>query len=247
MAADMRPRPGPGRIEPEEPAAPVERRGSALPALPGASGGTVGTGERRRVAPTRRNKLRRALRGRRKWAVVAVAAVAALVIGLLGSGFLSEPAPPVDSSAPNGADGSDDLGLAPTTGASTTRAAAASSGAGTPATGGDIKDLLENKFDNPLNNLRDPGYHQVTVTARSSERMSIVGYLVPTGSDAYGSRSKTASFTLTQRAYGPGYLAAVFIQAGQSGAPVTCTVTVDGKTTNTEATSGPYGRAVCVG
>jgi hypothetical protein len=29
--------------------------------------------------------------------------------------------------------------------------------------------------------------------------------------------------------------------------PVTCTISVDGKATNSETTSGSYGRAVCLG
>jgi hypothetical protein len=72
---------------------------------------------------------------------------------------------------------------------------------------------------------------------------------VPTGlGSTYGVvKRHPKSWSVSERALGRGYLAAVFIQTDRSGAPVTCTVSVDGKVTDRETASGAYGRTVCLG
>jgi hypothetical protein len=72
---------------------------------------------------------------------------------------------------------------------------------------------------------------------------------VPTGlGSAYDTvKPRGRHWSMTEKALGKGYLAALFIQSGKAGVPVTCTVVVDGRVTNTETTSGSYGRSVCLG
>lgn len=88
----------------------------------------------------------------------------------------------------------------------------------------------------------------VTMTVTSSEPIFQLGYLVPTSLDSpYGRAGQGASsWTLTVRATGRGPLAAIFIQAGRSGAPVTCTISIDGQVGNTETTTQPWQRQLCV-
>jgi hypothetical protein len=171
---------------------------------------------------------------------------AALLLGLLAQGFFSSPAPAV--SVPN---------LGSDIGAGLTPQASPSSS--TPpkkhgdGQGGLVKDpvqQLRNAFpDNPLNHLQTGQLHQVTISASAPGRMAVVGFLVPTGlGETYGSRNGVNhSFHLSQQALGGGYLAAIYLQTGKSGTPITCTVIVDGKVTSTQTTSGSYGRALCLG
>lgn len=200
--------------------------------------------------------MRRALRTRKgKWALVALACALVLLVGLLTQGFLSSPAP---SDVPPGAAGSGapggTAGAAASTppaspGASPTKSATASAG---PAGGSndDVLRTLRSRFpNNPLNSLKGAPVHEVTIEARSAGTFPVLGWLVPTGlGNTYGKKNNASgTWTLSQRAVGKGYLAAVFLQAGRAGTPVTCRVIVDGKVTNTETTSGSYGRTVCVG
>lgn len=91
--------------------------------------------------------------------------------------------------------------------------------------------------------------HHVVLTANSTAPIGRVGYLVPTSADhSYGlSKNVGTGWSLSTDAYGKPQYALVFIQAGSSGVPITCSVTVDGRTVNSSTTHGPYGRAVCVG
>jgi hypothetical protein len=88
----------------------------------------------------------------------------------------------------------------------------------------------------------------VTMTVTSSEPIFQLGYLVPTSLDSpYGRAGQGArSWSLTVRATGRTPLAAIFIQAGRSGAPVTCTITIDGQAGDTETTTQPWQRQLCV-
>ena len=90
---------------------------------------------------------------------------------------------------------------------------------------------------------------KVTLSVSSSSRIGTVGYIVPTSrTDSYGTAKNVGtSWSLTTGAYGPPDYAQVFVQAGPSGDPVTCTITVDGKVTERRSTSGPYGQLLCQG
>lgn len=198
-----------------------------------------GQGRRHRSAPSRR--LRAWARSRSgRWVLVAVGCAAVLLAGLIWKGFLHSPAPDVAPPAV----------AAPPPGPSGTGARTGPVPGAAAATDQPVLQQLRAAFpDNPLNHLGRAGVHTVVVQATSAQPIPIVGWLVPTGmSNTYGSRRDVGvHFALTQRALGPGYLAAVFIQAGKAGVPVTCTVLVDGKVTNTATTSGAYGRTVCLG
>ena len=207
-------------------------------------------GPRRRTrGPNWRRRLRRSLHSpRARWILIALACLAVLVVGLLAQGFLSSPAPSVGtpdapvntSTAVPGASGQTHTTTPP-------RARDAAAHAGPVSD--PLATLRQQVPDNPLNHLRADGVHRVTVSAWSAAPISMVGFLVPTGfGPSYGTAKPHATrWSVSQQAVGPGYLAAIFVQAGADGTPVTCRVTVDGKATNTQSTRGGYGRAVCLG
>ena len=190
--------------------------------------------------------IRRLVRGRhQRWILAALAAIAVLLIGLLSQGFLNSPGdgsadPTLGAAGPPSAS-------APARRASTTPAAKSHPRHGQYPQGipRSIRDKLP---DNPLNHLHG-ALHEVTIRVTSAAQVSAVGYLVPTGlSHVYGTAHPgSMNWSLTQRAVGPGYLAAVFVQANRAGARVTCTVTVDGRRTDSERAASPYARAVCLG
>lgn len=91
--------------------------------------------------------------------------------------------------------------------------------------------------------------HTLRITVTSAESIHKVGYQVPTSSshrsgidDGVG-----ASWGLTTKVYGRPDYARVFLQAGPSGAAITCTITVDGRVTERRSTEGPYGATMCQG
>lgn len=208
------------------------------------------TAVRRRLTWRTRTARRttRFLRSKRgRWVLIGLACIAVIAVGLLSQGYLGSPAP--STAGPDVAAGSS---TAP--GGSNTAAGSTGQGSptGAPATGyvdNPVNQLRGRIADNPLNHLRSSGVHSVIIEATSSRPIKIVGYLVPTGlSHPYGAaHPDSRSFRLVEQAVGPGYLAAVFVQAGPTGAPITCRVIVDGRLTNAETTQGVYGRTVCLG
>lgn len=185
----------------------------------------------------------RSKRGR--WVLVGLACIAVLLIGLLAQGFLSSSAPSV--AGPN-EDPVNTSTVAPTSPAPSKARNKDSASSGNGLVNNPI-DLLKSSFDNPLNHLRAAGLHDVVISASSRRPMAVVGYLVPTGlGSTYGMvKAHRRSWSIAEQALGRGYLAAIFIQTGKAGVPITCRVQVDGKVTNVETTSGSYGRAVCLG
>lgn len=91
--------------------------------------------------------------------------------------------------------------------------------------------------------------HRITLSARSSDPIGVVGYNIPTSRDRPSgtARGVGRSWSLTTRVYGRPDYAQMFLQAGPSGASITCTITVDGKVTERRASSGPYGQLFCQG
>lgn len=205
---------------------------------------------RRRRSKQNRGGHRRSLRewfaskaGRR--VLIALVCLGVLLAGLLWQGFLNSPAPDVAPPAAAQVAPSDTL---PTPSPSPSSRRTTKGDAATTDQG--VMRTLRSKFPyNPLNHLSGDGIHTVVVEVTSATPTPILGWLVPTGlSDSYGSkRNYVGPFSLSQRALGGGYLAAVFIQAGKLGVPVTCRVIVDGRVTSEETTSGAYGRNVCLG
>src|SRR4051794_8736094 len=194
----------------------------------------------RRPGPPRRplaalSRFRHTRRG--KWVLIGLACLATLMVGLLAAGFTSSPAKRV-TALPAATGG---LGAVPADPDVSARARTSTLRRHASAT--DPMQILKNKFpDNPLNHLRANGLHRVEISVRSSEPVALVGYLVPTGlGSSYGTvKPKARRWAMREQALGPGYLAAVFVQSGKSGAPVTCSVSVDGKATNSETTNGSY-------
>jgi hypothetical protein len=90
---------------------------------------------------------------------------------------------------------------------------------------------------------------KVVLSMSSSAPIAYVGYIVPTSLDhSTGTvRSPGTSWSLTTTAYGPPDYAQLFSLAGPAGVPVTCTITVNGRVTETRTTSGPYDQLFCQG
>jgi hypothetical protein len=191
----------------------------------------------------------RYLRSKRgAWVLIGLACIAVLIVGLASQGFLSPAAPSPSVSMPPAAAGLPSNGPS---GAAATKATrpAQPSGTATGVVKNPVQALRSSFPDNPLNHLRAGGLHNVVISASSAEAITLVGFLVPTGlKEPYGTvQPHSRSWSEAQQASGSGYLAAVFVQTGRSGVPITCRVSVDGKVTNVETTSGSYGRAVCLG
>jgi hypothetical protein len=91
--------------------------------------------------------------------------------------------------------------------------------------------------------------HTLVLTVTSAGPIPRVGYIVPTSSkSSYGDvKNAGRHWSLTTTVVGRPYYAALFVQAGATGTPITCRVSVDGATTDTKTTSGAYGRVVCLG
>lgn len=91
--------------------------------------------------------------------------------------------------------------------------------------------------------------HVLVLSASAAVPIGVVGYLVPTSTNHnYGTAHGVGDhWTLHTTVTGKPYYAAVFIQAGASGSPVTCSISLDGKVIASESTTGAYGRQVCVG
>lgn len=221
--------------------------------LSGTGAEGAGHGDRRR----RKKSLKRRVRHRLRlaatsrggtWAAVALACLAVLLVGLLTAGFLSSPGP-----APHVPPAAQRALASAYAGADGAVVASGSTGAATavgPATTGDVSGTLHSVLpDNPLNHLRGADVHRVVVEVYSSAPVGEVGYFVPTGTThTYGTaRPAGDRWQISQQALGSGYLAAVFVQAGGGGTPITCRVIVDGKVTSHSTTSGAYGRTVCLG
>jgi hypothetical protein len=90
---------------------------------------------------------------------------------------------------------------------------------------------------------------RITLSATSSEPIGVVGYFVPTSRDRPSgtARGVGASWSMSTLVYGPPDYAQMFLQAGPSGATITCTITVDGKVTEQRSSAGPYGQLFCQG
>jgi hypothetical protein len=201
-----------------------------------------------RSAPQRwRRRVSQFVRSRRgRWVLVALACLVVLVVGLLAQGFFNSPAPAV--SVPNAAGGAG-LGTSPPASPSPSKTSTKAGQGGNQLVSNPVARLRQLMPDNPLNHLQTGQLHQVVISASAPGRMAVVGFLVPTGmGETYGSRNgANHSFRLSQQALGGGYLAAIYLQTGKSGTPITCTITVDGKVTSSQTTSGSYGRALCLG
>lgn len=89
--------------------------------------------------------------------------------------------------------------------------------------------------------------YTLTLTARSSQAIGTLGYLIPTSDDSSRGVIKNVgtSWSLTTTVTGRPNYAVLFVQAGASGAPISCSVRIDGRVADARSTSGAYGRQVC--
>ncbi len=87
------------------------------------------------------------------------------------------------------------------------------------------------------------------VSVSSSEPIRTIGLQVPTSEQHKERiyRGVGTSWGVRTTVYGNPDYARVFLQAGPSGAPITCVVSVDGRVTERRSTSGPYGATMCQG
>ncbi|WP_286689799.1 MULTISPECIES: hypothetical protein [unclassified Aeromicrobium] len=90
---------------------------------------------------------------------------------------------------------------------------------------------------------------RITLSATSSEPIGVVGYLVPTSRDRPSGTATGVgtSWSMSTLVYGRPDYAQMFMQAGPSGATITCTITVDGRVTEQRSSAGPYGQLFCQG
>lgn len=90
--------------------------------------------------------------------------------------------------------------------------------------------------------------HTIVLSASAAVPVHAVAYLIPTSHDnPYGKVTGVGdSWKLTTRVYGKPDYAALFIQAGRSGVPVSCTITIDGRVASAKTTSGAFGRGLCI-
>jgi hypothetical protein len=91
------------------------------------------------------------------------------------------------------------------------------------------------------------GTHTLVVKVHSSAPISTIGYLAPTSPDiAYGTvKNISTNWTVHTTVSGSPKYAIIWIYAGKSGAPVTCSLTIDGELRVKKTTTGAYGRQVC--
>jgi hypothetical protein len=95
--------------------------------------------------------------------------------------------------------------------------------------------------------IDDKNKHTLVAHVSSSAPIYSVGYLIPTSFDAAYGRDDHAgtSWTVSTTVTGRPYYSIIWVAAGAAGAPVTCTITIDGKVRSSRTTSGAYGRQVC--
>lgn len=95
----------------------------------------------------------------------------------------------------------------------------------------------------------DIPYLEVEMIVTSPKPIGAVGYQVPTSPDDQAGIAKNVgtSWKRTMKAWGKPDYAQLFLQAGSSGAPITCIIKVDGKVTEKRTSSGPYAQLFCQG
>lgn len=91
------------------------------------------------------------------------------------------------------------------------------------------------------------GEHTLVARVTSAAPIGEIGYLAPTSPDiSYGTAKNVGkSWTVHTTVTGKPKYAIIWIYAGKSGTPVTCSISIDGKVRSHETTSGPYGRQIC--
>jgi hypothetical protein len=186
----------------------------------------------------------------KRWVRVATAAGAALVV-LVGFWLFVRPDPKASAEAHSGGDTGP---LAPFS------TSPQPHGARRAATGKVLPPGLtgpgrSNNFNGSLAGFAGSGLywslpkHHIVLSVTSPGQIGTVGYLIPTSLDKADGVAKHVgtSWGLQTIVYGRPDYARIFLQAGASGVPISCTISVDGRVTEHRATSGPYGQLMCQG
>ncbi|REK70787.1 hypothetical protein DX116_16985 [Aeromicrobium endophyticum] len=176
--------------------------------------------------------------------LLVIAGVAAsLLLGHGGSTPKDDVRVAVPSTEPPEYSATDDLGLADQ---DVDRPATAPARPGTTFPGAGVPDLKGLRGEGGILGLPR---EKVVLTMTSAAPIAYVGYIVPTSLDhSTGTvTSPGTSWSLTTTAYGPPDYAQLFSLAGPAGVPVTCTITVNGRVTETRTTSGPHDQLFCQG
>jgi hypothetical protein len=90
---------------------------------------------------------------------------------------------------------------------------------------------------------------RIQLSVDSAEPIGVVGYVVPTSRDHTSGKATGVGrhWSLSTTGYGRPDYARIFVGAGPSGSPVTCTVRINGVITEQRSTKGPYGQMMCQG
>lgn len=199
----------------------------------------------RRVRRVRRDRVRSAAAAAVAVGLLVIAVVAVSLVVGRGDGTPGDDARvAVPSVEPPEYAAPDDLGLADQDVDAPEATTPARSGATFPGAG--LPDLEGLKGEGGILGLPRK---KVVLSMTSAAPIAYVGYIVPTSLDRSTGTvtSPGTSWSLTTTAYGPPDHAQLFSLAGPAGVPVTCTITVDGRVTESRTTSGPYDQLFCQG
>ncbi|MET0929589.1 MAG: hypothetical protein ABWX74_08720 [Aeromicrobium sp.] len=96
---------------------------------------------------------------------------------------------------------------------------------------------------------KDLPKQRITLTMTSTAPIGVIGYVVPTSlDDSHGvTEDVGTSWSLSTIGYGRPDYAQLFAQSGPTGAVITCTIAVNGRTTESRSTDGPYSQLFCQG
>jgi hypothetical protein len=89
----------------------------------------------------------------------------------------------------------------------------------------------------------------IQLSVDAAEPIGVVGYVIPTSHDHTSGKVTGVGrhWSLTTTGYGRPDYARIFVGAGPSGTPVTCTIRINGQITEQRSTKGPYGQMMCQG
>lgn len=191
--------------------------------------------------PTRFLHVGKMRRGTRIGLITTAVVVAAVLVALFMK-IYNETAPPSSSAA-----------QAPSATPSPTDGGRDPKATKVPATRGQAQTGTVSAFPSSLVNQlghanKSGPPHTVKLTVTTAGDIARVGYLVPTSDSVPYANigAPTSPWSLTMTAHGNGYLAALFLQAGRSGEPVTCRIMIDGVTKSVRTTNGAYARQMCI-
>lgn len=96
---------------------------------------------------------------------------------------------------------------------------------------------------------RDVPPLDLRITVTSADPIGTVGWVIPMSKEKPSGQAGGVgrSWSLSTTVYGKPDYARVFLQAGPTGAPITCVISINSTVTERRATVGPYGALMCQG